>query len=134
VDNPIHRQIQRGDLFLRQFDSNLPSQAAIDGDGGHTFDTLEAGDQIDLCHFAQRDAVEVALDANANDGRRVGIELEDGRRIRIFGEAAANTIDARAHLVSGLVQIRAPGKIQPDVARPFGRRGIDLLESRHGSQ
>jgi hypothetical protein len=81
-----------------------------------------------------RSLVVVALDADAHDGHRIRVELEDGRRVGVFRHAAADTVDARPDFVGRFVQIGAPGELQADVGVALGGGRIDLLEagnSRH---
>ena len=134
LDDAVDREVERRDLFLRQLDVNLTAQAALDGDGRDALDALEARRDVHLGHFAQRDAIEVALDADAHDGRGGRVELRDVRRIGFDRQAAAHAIDARADFVGGLVEVRAPREVQPDVARSFRRGGVDLLEAGHGRE
>ena len=71
----VHRQVERGDLFLRQLDVNLPADAAVDGDGGDAVDALEARRDLVLRDLAQRDRVVVAFDADLRDRQLVRVEL-----------------------------------------------------------
>ena len=109
-------RLSAGDLLARQVDVNLAAQAAVDGDRGDALDALEPRRQVVGRHLAQRDRVEVALDADAHDRHRVRVELEDCRRVGVLRHAAADAIDARADFVGRFVQIGAPGKLQPHLA------------------
>ena len=118
----VHRQVERGDLFLRQLDVNLPAQAAVDGDGGHAVDALEPRRDLVLRDLAQRDRVVVALDADLHDRQLVRVELEDGRRVGVLGQPAAHAVHARAHFVGGFRQVRAPFEVELHLAVALGRR------------
>ena len=107
---------------------NLAAQAAFDGDGGDALDALEARRQVVLGDLAQRDAVEVALDADAHDRRRVRVELEHDRRVGFLRQPAAHAIEPVADVVGRLVEVRAPREVQRDARRAFRRRRVDPLE------
>ena len=100
---------------------NLPAQAAADGHGGDAVHALEARGDFVFREFAQRDRVVFTLDAELDDRLRVRVELEDGRRVRIFRQPAADAIDARADFVGGLDRSRAPVEVQPHLAVAFRR-------------
>ena len=121
-DDALDRQVERRDLFLRQLDVNLPPQAAVGRHGGDAVDALEARADLVLGHFAQRDAIVVALDAEAHDRHRVRVLAEDRERFGIFRQAAAHAVEAGPQVVHGFAQVGAPGKRQPDDARTFLRR------------
>ena len=65
ADDAIDREVERGDLLLRELDVDLAAQAAVDRDGRDAFDALEARHEVVLGELAQRHAIEVALDADA---------------------------------------------------------------------
>ena len=67
VDDPVDRQVEGANLFLRELDVDLPAQAALHGDRGDAGHALEPLRQVVLGDFAQLDAVVVALDADAHD-------------------------------------------------------------------
>ena len=52
-------------------------------------------------------------------GKRGRVELEDGRRVGVLGQAAAHAVDAGADFVGGFVEVGAPGEVQADVAVAF---------------
>src|SRR5205085_1311128 len=82
LDDAIHGQVERGDLFLRELDVDLLPQAAPDRDGGDAGDALEAERDVLLGELAQPDAVELpvgALHADPEDGLGVRVELADLR-------------------------------------------------------
>ena len=133
LDDLVHRQVERGDLLLRQLDVDLPAQAAVDGDRRHAVHALEARRELVLRHLAQRHRVEVALDAELHDRQRVRVELEDGGRVGVLGQAVAHAVDARADFVGGLRQVRAPVEVEAHLAVAFRRRGFDPRQARHGA-
>ena len=116
LHDAIDRQVQRGDLFLREVDVNLAAQAAVDGDRRDARRALEARRQVVLGQLAQRDGVVVAFDADLHDRQRVRVGLEDRRRIRFFRQAAAHAIEPAADVVGRGVEVRAPREVQADVA------------------
>ena len=91
------------------------------------------GDRVVLGDLAQRDRVVVALDAEAHDRQRGRVELEDGRRVGVFGQAAADAIDAGAHFVGGFVEVGAPGEVEADGGLAFAGGRVDLLEAGDGA-
>ena len=133
VDDAVDREVERGDLLARQVDADLAAQAAVDAHRGHAGDALEPRRQVVLGHLAQRDRVEVALDADAHDRERGRVELEDGRRVGVLGQAAADAVDAGADLVGGLVEIGAPGEVEAHGAVAFRRGRVDLVEAGDGA-
>ena len=133
VDDAIDGQVERANFFLRELDVDLPPQSAFDAhrrDAGHP---LEARRQIVLRHFAERDAVEIAFDADAHDRLGIRVELEHDRRVRFFWQPAAHPIEPVPHVVCGLVEVGAPGEVERDAARAFLRRRFEPLETGDGA-
>jgi hypothetical protein len=133
LHHAVGRQVERGDLLTRQIDVNLAAQAAVDGDRGHAGDALEARRQVVLRDFAERDRVEVALDANAHDRHRRRVELEDRWRIGVFRHAAAHAVEAGADFIRRLAEVGAPREVQADVGAAFGGRRVDAVETGDGA-
>src|SRR5687767_4408164 len=63
LNDSVHRQVEGGDLLLRQLDVDLPPYAAVHRDGSDAIDTLEARRDIVLRDLPKRDGVVVTLDA-----------------------------------------------------------------------
>ena len=132
-DDLAHREIERGDLLLRQIDVDLPPDAAVDGDRGDAVHALEAGRDLVLSDLAQRDRVVLALDADLHDRQLVRVELEDRGRVGILGQPVAHAVHARPHFVGRFRQVRAPFEIQPDLTVAFGRARFDTRDAGHGA-
>jgi hypothetical protein len=132
-DDPLDGQVERGNLLLRQLHADLPPQPAVDGDRGHARHALEPRREVVLGQLAEHHAVEVPLDADAHDRHRIGVELEELRRIGLLRQAAARPVDAVAHVVLRLAQVRAPDEVQRHPARPFRGRGLQPFEARDGA-
>ena len=111
---------------------DLPPQAARHAHRRHTLHALEPRRELVGGNLAERHTVVVALDAHAHDGLRGRIELHDGRSVGVLGHTAAHPVDLAPDVVRRLVQIGAPGEVQPDVGRPFRRGGADPLEAGRG--
>ena len=127
------RQVERGDLLLRQLDVDLPAQAAVHGHRGHAVHALEPRRQLVLRRFAQRHRVEVALDADLHDRLGARVELEDGGRLGVLRQAVAHAIDAGADFVGGLRQVGAVVEVEAHLAVALRRRGFDPRHARHGA-
>jgi len=121
LNDPVHRQLERLDLLLRQLDVNLPPQTPFHADRRHPGDALQPGGEVVLGHLAERDAIEIALDADAHDRKRGRVELEDGRRVGVLRETAAHAVHPRAHFVGGFRQIRTPFEVQLNLTVTLGR-------------
>ena len=62
LDDPIDREVEGGDFLLRQLDVNLSAEPAVHRHRRHAWRALEAGRELVLRDFTQRDRIEIALD------------------------------------------------------------------------
>ena len=129
--NAFDGQLERRDFFFRQLHVNLTAQAALGRHRRDAFGALEPRADLVLGHLAQRHAVVVALDAEAHDRHRVRVLPEDLHRLGVDRHAPAHAIEAHAHVVHRLVEVRAPRERERHAAAAFRRGRVQLVETRH---
>src|SRR5690606_4183691 len=124
---------ERRRLHLGQLDADLAAEPATRRDRSNAVDALEPRRDGAFGQFAQRHRIELAFDREAHDRERRRVELEDDRRVGIFGQPGPDAVDAAADVLGGLTEVGAPDEVQPHRAAALGRTRVHLVETGHGA-